>query len=200
MTITAKNTGRTLTRLDLVPAENLRAWTRAEARTRLPGLVLGWGLADGPVGPLLLGWAAERLCWLGLARDAAATEALFRRDWAGANLARDDREAAARAPAALAPDAGMLPLLLLGTAFQLRVWRALLAIPWGRVASYATVAAAVGCSRGFQAVGGAVGANPVAIAVPCHRVVGSNGHLHGFAWGLEAKQALLAREWDDADS
>lgn len=85
------------------------------------------------------------------------------------------------------------PLQLLGTAFQQRVWKSLLAIPYGQTVTYGELARRLEC-RSAQAVGGAVGRNPVSIIVPCHRVVGSDGSLTGYAAGLDRKRALLQLE------
>ena len=85
------------------------------------------------------------------------------------------------------------PLALQGTPFQRRVWRALMDIPYGATTTYGALARSVGC-RSAQAVGQAVGRNPVAIIVPCHRVVGSDGTLTGYAYGLERKEYLLKLE------
>ena len=87
-----------------------------------------------------------------------------------------------------------LPLIPQGTPFQKRVWQALEAIPWGELRSYRDIAQAVNCPRGFRAVGMANHRNPIPIFIPCHRVVGSNGSLTGYAGGLELKKALLALE------
>ena len=85
------------------------------------------------------------------------------------------------------------PLALRGTDFQRRVWQALLEIPYGQTVSYGELACRIGC-RSAQAVGQAVGRNPIAIIVPCHRVVGSDGSLTGYAYGLEKKKHLLQLE------
>ncbi len=87
-----------------------------------------------------------------------------------------------------------LPLAPAGTAFQHAVWNALSAIPWGALRSYADIARAIGRPSAVRAVGAANGRNPLPIVVPCHRVIGSNGSLTGFAGGLEIKQQLLALE------
>lgn len=87
-----------------------------------------------------------------------------------------------------------LPLDIRGTAFQAQVWRALQRIPPGRTASYAEIAAAIGRPTAVRAVAGAVAANKVALLVPCHRVVRSDGDTGGYRWGPERKHALLARE------
>ncbi len=87
-----------------------------------------------------------------------------------------------------------LPLDLRGTAFQLAVWRELLQIPYGRTSSYGGIAARLGRPNAVRAVGAAVGANPIPIIVPCHRVIGRNGALVGFGGGIELKRRLLALE------
>lgn len=87
-----------------------------------------------------------------------------------------------------------LELAMHGTAFQLATWRALQAIPWGTTLSYAQVARAVGSPRAMRAVGGANGANPLPIVVPCHRVVAADGTLGGYSGGLANKRWLLAHE------
>ncbi|MEP7311408.1 MAG: bifunctional DNA-binding transcriptional regulator/O6-methylguanine-DNA methyltransferase Ada [Pseudomonadota bacterium] len=87
-----------------------------------------------------------------------------------------------------------LPLDVRGTAFQQRVWKQLQAIPPGRTASYADVARKLKAPRSVRAVAQACGANPVAVAIPCHRVVRSDGALSGYRWGIERKRELLRRE------
>jgi methylated-DNA-[protein]-cysteine S-methyltransferase len=87
-----------------------------------------------------------------------------------------------------------LPLQLDGTEFQRKVWRALREIPFGETKSYQDLARAVGSPKASRAVGAANGKNPLSIVVPCHRVVGADGALTGFAGGLETKAALLALE------
>jgi methylated-DNA-[protein]-cysteine S-methyltransferase len=87
-----------------------------------------------------------------------------------------------------------LPLDLTGTPFQRRVWAALLAIPYGETTTYRDLARELGQPGGAQAVGGAVARNPVSIIVPCHRVLGSDGSLTGYAWGVHVKRWLLDHE------
>jgi len=91
-------------------------------------------------------------------------------------------------------DFSSLPLALRGTAFQLRVWQELRQIHWGRTISYGELAARLGKPQGPRAVGQAVGANPVAIIVPCHRVVAADGTLGGYGGGLHRKRWLLLHE------
>jgi AraC family transcriptional regulator of adaptative response/methylated-DNA-[protein]-cysteine methyltransferase len=94
-----------------------------------------------------------------------------------------------------APATGLdLPLDLRGTSFQLRVWQALRAVPAGTTVSYAEIARRLGIPKASRAVGAAIAANPVAVAVPCHRVIRSDGALSGYHWGVARKHALLERE------
>ena len=93
-----------------------------------------------------------------------------------------------------APDPRELPLSPAGTAFQKRVWEALLQVPHGCTRSYGDIARAIGKPRACQAVGGAVGRNRIAIIIPCHRIIGADGSLTGFAGGLEMKRWLLNHE------
>src|SRR5690606_1774627 len=94
-----------------------------------------------------------------------------------------------------APGIGLdLPLDVRGTAFQQRVWQALRAIPAGETASYAQVAERIGAPKAVRAVAGACASNRLAVAIPCHRVVRSDGALSGYRWGVERKRALLERE------
>jgi methylated-DNA-[protein]-cysteine S-methyltransferase len=87
-----------------------------------------------------------------------------------------------------------VPLALQGTPFQVRVWEELRRIPYGATVSYGEIARRIDCPRGYQAVGAAVGQNPVPIMVPCHRVVGFDGGLVGFGGGLQVKERLLELE------
>lgn len=91
-----------------------------------------------------------------------------------------------------------LALAPAGTVFQRQVWQALVEVPWGGRITYGTLAARLGRPSASRAVGAAVGRNPLAIFIPCHRVMGADGRLTGFAWGLERKRALLALEAFDA--
>jgi len=87
-----------------------------------------------------------------------------------------------------------LPLEIRGTAFQQRVWKALQRIPAGETASYSEVAKRIGSPKSTRAVAQACGANALAVAVPCHRVLRKNGDISGYRWGVDRKQALLVRE------
>jgi AraC family transcriptional regulator of adaptative response/methylated-DNA-[protein]-cysteine methyltransferase len=93
------------------------------------------------------------------------------------------------------PSVGLdLPLDIRGTAFQQRVWKALQQIPVGSTASYADIAKSIGMPKAVRAVAQACGANSLAVAIPCHRVIRNDGALSGYRWGVEHKRALLDRE------
>ena len=93
-----------------------------------------------------------------------------------------------------------VPYALNGTSFQQAVWTQIAKIPYGQTVTYKDIAQAIDKPRAFQATGRAVGANPLAILIPCHRVVGSNGELTGYAFGLEMKKALLNLEFKTLNS
>lgn len=84
-----------------------------------------------------------------------------------------------------------LPITFVGTAFQQKVWRELCKIPYGKTVSYSEIARKIGNSKAVRAVGSAIGKNPLAIVVPCHRVIGANGSMTGYAYGIDKKEKLL---------
>jgi methylated-DNA-[protein]-cysteine S-methyltransferase len=151
---------------------------------------------DSPLGALLVARDAEGLTTLLLptGRHKAEPQA----DWARDDGAFDDARAQLTEYFAGARTSFGLPLHLIGSAFQRRVWAALLEIPCGETASYGEIAARIGAVGAARAVGLANGQNPVSIIVPCHRVIGSNGSLTGYGGGLPAKQWLLAHEAQQA--
>lgn len=161
------------------------------------GLRLEWGLADTPFGRACLTLAPRGLHRLAFADTADDELARLRTDWPHATLAENATAAQAMADAVFAqgPAAGRaLHLWVRGTQFQLRVWEALLAVPPGRLVAYADLARALGRPQAARAVGGAVGANPVAVLIPCHRVIRAAGEPGGYHWGLTRKRALIGYE------
>jgi AraC family transcriptional regulator, regulatory protein of adaptative response / methylated-DNA-[protein]-cysteine methyltransferase len=170
----------------MTPGEFKALGTRLEVR---------WGIHDVPLGRILIGVTPRGLCWLAfIERDAAPVIAEFEHAWQGASLVRDDGATATtaeRAFAIAAPGGAPLPLLVRGTNFQLKVWEALLRIPFGRLVSYQAIAQAVGQPRAVRAVGRAVGANHISWLIPCHRVILSTGIIHNYRWGIRQKQLLV---------
>ncbi len=151
------------------------------------------------LGLLLLAATERGVCSVMLGDEPAALEQLLREQFSAAKLVPDASGMAEHMAAVLAATtehaaAGDLPLDLRATAFQARVWQALRQIPRGQTRSYAQVARAIGQPSAVRAVARACATNPVAIAVPCHRVIGSDGSLTGYRWGVERKKKLLAIE------
>ena len=147
---------------------------------------------ESPVGRLLLAGDETGLQRVAFAEGGKALQP--ESDWR--EDARPLRQAVAQLNAYFAGDLRTfdLPLRMEGTPFQLAVWRALQDIPYGETASYGEIARRVGTPQGSRAVGLANGSNPIAIVVPCHRVIGSNGKLTGYGGGLNNKETLLALE------
>jgi AraC family transcriptional regulator of adaptative response/methylated-DNA-[protein]-cysteine methyltransferase len=159
------------------------------------GVTIRWAVAETALGPMLLAATERGICRLSFDEDEAELARRFphaRIEPGGVALAA----LVAGAVAACADPARMpeLPLDLAGTAFQQRVWEALRRIPPGETRSYAALAAAAGNPRAVRAVGSACGANQVAVLIPCHRAKRTDGTLGGYAYGLDRKRALLARE------
>lgn len=147
---------------------------------------------DTPIGPLLLAADSHGLIGISLPRRGEAQAAQAGWQHAPGKLRAAKRELDAYFDGTLL--AFDLPLQPRGTPFQLEVWGALLAIPYGATASYAEIARRIGRPNAVRAVGAANGANPLSIVVPCHRVIGSDGDLTGYGGGLAAKRWLLAHE------
>jgi AraC family transcriptional regulator of adaptative response/methylated-DNA-[protein]-cysteine methyltransferase len=154
-------------------------------------IVYGFG-GTGP-DSFLIAFSRQGLCWFEPHPDAGASERLLRR-WMPATVIRDDQQAQQQLHNLLNSPAKSLNLHLCGTAFQLRVWEALLCIPRGGRVTYGDLAAMLGNRKAARALGGAVGANPIAILVPCHRVVPAAGGIGEYRWGCTMKQQLLGRE------
>ncbi len=172
------------------------AATPGQARQRGAGLSLRYGYAPSPFGLALLALSERGLCALAFVEPDAEAEALdeLRRRWPAARWTRDDQAALATAQAAFAPAGERPPLVLMGPPFHLQVWKALLRIPAGATATYAEVAAWAGRPAAVRAAGAAIGANPLAYLIPCHRVIASDGRLAGYHWGLGRKAAMLGLE------
>jgi len=155
--------------------------------------------ADCPFGRLLVGATDKGVCFIGFAEPDEALMGDLQRRFPKASVTADDPALAETVRAVVAflnePKQALdLPLDLRGTAFQQRVWRTLCTIPPGETRSYAQLAAMAGNPKAIRAVARSCATNPVSLAVPCHRVVGSDGDLTGYRWGVPRKKALLERE------
>jgi AraC family transcriptional regulator of adaptative response/methylated-DNA-[protein]-cysteine methyltransferase len=163
------------------------------------GEQIGYTTARTAFGWLVVGTTKRGLCWLALGATAAEVEASLRAEFPLATLQNDPSlsglvKAAVEMVCGLADSGPELALDLRGTAFQLRVWQALRAIPRGETRSYSQLAKELGDPKAARAVARACATNRVALLVPCHRVVGVSGELTGYRWGVERKLQLLEAE------
>jgi AraC family transcriptional regulator of adaptative response/methylated-DNA-[protein]-cysteine methyltransferase len=173
-----------------------RAYVRGGAAEEIHYAVSG-----SPLGRMLVAATERGVCNIAFGDSAEELEAELRKSFRNAKITRTPATGAlAEAIAGILaqmsehPAALKLPLDLRATAFQQRVWQALMAIPRGETRSYADVARALGKPTACRAVARAIGSNPAAVAIPCHRVIGSDGSLTGYRWGVERKKKLLGME------
>jgi AraC family transcriptional regulator of adaptative response/methylated-DNA-[protein]-cysteine methyltransferase len=161
---------------------------------------IAFTVADSPLGRLLLAATERGVCMVSLGdADAPLEAALFAEYPAAAGFDRDEERLRPWLDQLLEHLRGErphidLPLDVQATAFRWRVWQELSKIPAGETRSYAEIARAVGQPAAVRAVGSACGANPVAVVIPCHRAIRTDGGLGGYRWGLDKKRALLKRE------
>lgn len=167
------------------------------------GETIGFTTASSRFGWLVVGATERGLCWLALSATSKEAEESLRAEFPAATLRRDESLAGlVKAALSEVGDAAAgddeakteVPLDLRGTAFQLRVWQALRAIPRGETRTYSQLARELGHPKSTRAVARACALNRVSLMVPCHRVIGVSGSLTGYRWGVERKRALLAAE------
>ena len=163
------------------------------------GETIRYTLADSPLGLILVGATDRGLCAVLFADDDAEALVDLRERFPQAVLRRDDKDLREAVMFVLgrmkeSASATAMPFHARATAFQQRVWRALSEIPRGETRTYAEIAEAIGAPKAVRAVGTACGANPLAVVVPCHRVVGADGKITGYRWGVARKKRLLEME------
>ncbi len=172
--------------------------TPATYRKGGDGMEIQYAITRSPVGLILVAWTSRGLCSVRIGDSREAVTESLRSEFPNAALKRAS-EVSPFAAAMLEHVTGErpeidLPLDIRATAFQLRVWRALKQIPYGETRSYSEVAESIGAPRAARAVARACATNPVALAIPCHRVVRNDGSLGGYGFGVERKEVLLATE------
>lgn len=178
----------------------LEAATPGEMKRGGEGLEIQWGGAITPFGPCVIGETSRGICHLAFIEmppDPVEIASL----WPRARLVRNDQHAQKTADAIFATrrtDQSPLHLRawVRGTAFQVRVWRALLEIPPGSLSTYRRIAEAIGSTGAARAVGSAIGSNSLACLIPCHRVIRETGAISGYRWGVGRKRSLIA--WEGA--
>lgn len=179
------------------------AMSPGQFKTGGEGLVIRWGVAPSPFGLAVLTATDRGLCGIGFADQAGGVEAAkddLADRWPAATFVRDDAALAPYAaqsfdPAEWRPDRP-LRVVMIGTDFEVKVWETLLTVPLGKATTYGTIARTIGRPTAARAVGAAVGKNPISFVIPCHRVIGGDGALTGYHWGLTRKRAMLG--WETA--
>jgi AraC family transcriptional regulator of adaptative response/methylated-DNA-[protein]-cysteine methyltransferase len=182
-------------------SDSVLGMTPASFRRGGAGVQIGYTIADAPIGRVLVATTDRGVCAVAIgATNADVTDAL-RRDFPNAEIARDDdahhtwvRAVLDRVRHPAATKANRIPLDVHGTAFQMKVWAALQAIPAGEQRSYREVAESIGKPTATRAVARACATNKVAVVIPCHRVVRETGELAGYKWGVDRKRRLLDEE------
>jgi len=176
------------------------AVTPGEYKLRGEGLAIEFGFYPTPFGECLLARTERGICALRFLPPASKSAALgdLRGEWPAAKFVENGgqtRDICRRIFDGVTKGAGRpFHLHLRGTNFQLKVWQALLTIPPGRLTNYTELAARIGAPRASRAVGSAIGRNPIAYLIPCHRVIRSLGVIGDYRWGHERKQAMIGRE------
>jgi AraC family transcriptional regulator of adaptative response/methylated-DNA-[protein]-cysteine methyltransferase len=178
------------------------AVTPGEVQKKGRGLTIRYGCHATPLGELFVAVTSRGVCWLSFQVDETQSQSLKRlkNHFPHAALVQD-QAATEDATAQImkiwrgqGDKTKKLSLDLYGTNFQLQVWQAMLKIPMGMTVSYMTLADALGKPTASRAVGGAVGANPVSLLIPCHRVIQQSGIIENYGWGSARKKALLGME------
>jgi len=175
----------------------LEAMTPGEIRAQGAGVEIRHGVANTPFGSALLAETPRGLTRLAFIEPGAERQELdeLREQFPKARFVRDDARAEALVEAIWGGGRGRLPLAVCGTNFQVQVWRALLELAPGATVTYSALARQLGLAKGARAVGNAVGANPIAWVIPCHRVLRAGGALGGYRWGTARKQMI--RRWEN---
>ena len=175
------------------------AVTPGEFKHKGEGLQIAYGMHASPFGDCLLGVTERGICSLMFVQNADKQAALadFRHDWQKADLHEDSDRTQPFLEQVFSNSSDMrIPLHLLGTNFQMKVWEALLRIPPGALTTYTSVAQSIGRPTAARAVSNAVAHNPIAFIIPCHRVIRESGEMGGYRYGIPRKRAMLA--WETA--
>ncbi len=175
---------------------NVHAATPGEIKTGGAGLTIEYGVHPSPFGEAFVAATPRGICMLAFVAPDDAEKPLreLRDRWPHATLRADQRATAPAARSAFGNDTESLSLYLKGTNFQIRVWEALLRIPPGRVVTYEDIARSIGRPTALRAVGAAIGQNPIAYLIPCHRVLRKSGVFGDYHWGSTRKKAILGWE------
>ena len=179
----------------------LEAMSPGEFKAGGTGLQICYGIHSTPFGDCLIAATPRGLCNLHFLdrTNQDEIEQAFHQEWTNAHIRADQQATQAICDRIFSPNPSAtskepLALYVKGTNFQIQVWRALLNIPFGGITTYQGLATTLGRPTAARAVGNALGRNPIAYLIPCHRVIRESGELGGFRWGLERKRMLLGWE------
>jgi len=174
----------------------LEAMTPGEIRAGGAGVTIRHGVATTPFGSAFLAETTRGLCRLAFVDGMSGAELdALRETWPEASFVRDDARAKTLVDTIWGHRPATLPLSVSGTNFQVQVWRALLELDAGATVTYSALARSLGKPNGARAIGNAVGANPIAWVIPCHRVLREGGKLGGYRWGVSRKQMI--HRWEE---
>ncbi len=179
---------------------NVIAATPGEVKSGGEGLTIHYAFHESPFGESLVATTDRGLCSLAFTQDDNHAELLaeLQHRWPHAEVVENAVRTRAVARQIFGDSAGAVTLFLKGTNFQIRVWEALLRVPAGRAVTYEDIAHSIGQPTAVRAVGAAVGQNPIAYLIPCHRVLRKSGVFGEYHWGSSRKKALLA--WESAQT
>jgi AraC family transcriptional regulator, regulatory protein of adaptative response / methylated-DNA-[protein]-cysteine methyltransferase len=175
----------------------IEGMTPGEYKNGGQGLTISWEIYESPFGEMIIGSTAKGICSMSFSDNADAEISSLKNKFSSAHFQRTHHPHHSAALKVFSDDPNELSkikLHLKGTPFQLRVWEALLKIPSGRLTTYAGLAEKTGNPKAARAVGSAVGDNPVAYLIPCHRVIRSSGIIGEYHWGSVRKTAIIGRE------
>lgn len=175
---------------------NLEALSPGEFKRGAEGLTLGWAEVPTPFGPALLAFSPRGLCHLAFNRSDDTGPDRLHALWPGADLVHRQQHGSELAERVFNPQSTDRPLSawVVGSNFQVQVWRALLSIPFGDIRSYRQVAEQLGRPQAARSVGSAIAKNPLGYLIPCHRVLRGSGEIGEYHWGRERKAAMISWE------
>jgi AraC family transcriptional regulator of adaptative response/methylated-DNA-[protein]-cysteine methyltransferase len=173
------------------------ALTPGEIRKRGEGISIGYGFGESLFGKTLVAWSPRGISFLAFCEEQGPDRAVegLRRQWSNAEFVENPERAREWVNTIFNQGRDKpIPVWLRGSAFQLKVWEALLQIPEGRHTTYGHIASLVGHPGAARAVGTAIGSNPIAYIIPCHRVIRQVGEIGGYRWGESTKRAIIGYE------
>jgi len=182
---------------------NIEGMTPAEYKNGGKNLSINYSFAESPFGNILVGSTEKGICYLAFADDETLAFQIIQDHFPNANFRQMTDSVQQNALQIFTQDwtkLNQIKLHLKGTDFQLKVWQALLKIPLGQLTTYGVIANKIGNSNASRAVGTAIGSNPIAFLIPCHRVIQSSGIFGGYMWGNTRKTAIIGWEGIKAQS